>query len=83
MKHRINQLLNWFEDHFNFMIELLAFIGGIFCLLFAIFLFFMRIFNQQWFFEDSITFVFLPGLIGFFGVLILFALRITRYLTKK
>ncbi|MDY0295109.1 MAG: hypothetical protein RBQ71_04805 [Acholeplasmataceae bacterium] len=83
MKIKINQLLNWFEDHFNFLIELLAFIGGLFCIGLALFIFVMLMFDATWLNERSIEVIFLPGIIGFFGVMILFALRITRYMTNK
>ena len=83
MKKKINQLLNWFEEHFNYLIELLACIGGLFCIGLAIFVFIMLIFDVNWLSERSIEVIFIPGFIGFFGVIILFALRITRYMTKK
>jgi hypothetical protein len=83
MKKKINQLLNWFEERFNYLIELLAFIGGLFCIVLAIFIFIMLIFDANWMNERSIEVIFIPGVIGFFGVIILFALRITRYMTKK
>ncbi|HOI85542.1 MAG TPA: hypothetical protein PLP48_05635 [Acholeplasmataceae bacterium] len=83
MKQKINQLLNWFEDRFNFIIELLAFLGGIFCILFAIFIFVLMIFQVEWVSEITFEIIILPGVIGFFGVIILFALRITRFMTQK
>jgi hypothetical protein len=82
MKKQINRLLNWFEEKFNSIIELLAFIGGLFCILFAIFMFVMSLFGSQWIREFPFEIIILPGIIGFFGVIILFALRITRHLTK-
>jgi hypothetical protein len=82
MKKQINRLLNWFEDKFNYMIELLAFIGGVFCILFSIFILIMALFDASWLNETQFGVIILPGVIGFFGVIILFALRITRYLTK-
>jgi hypothetical protein len=83
MKKRINQLLNWFEEKFNFVIELLAFLGGVFCILFALFVFAMMVFRVEWVSELAFEVIILPGAIGFFGVIILFALRITRYMTQK
>jgi flagellar biosynthesis protein FliQ len=83
MKKRINQLLSWFEDHFNFVIELIAFIGGIFCIGLALFLFVVLLVDPAWIAETTIEIIFIPGIIGFFGVMILFALRITRYMTNK
>ena len=82
MKRKINNLLNWFESKFNYFIELLAFIGGLFSILLAIFLFFAILIDVEWLNSIRIEAIFLPGIIGFFGVIILFALRITRHLTK-
>ena len=83
MKKRINTLLDWFEGHFNYLIELLAFLGGLFCLFLAIFLFVVLLFDVTIVTESRIEMVFIPGIIGFFGVIILFALRITRHLTDE
>ncbi|MCF7926372.1 MAG: hypothetical protein K9L74_02180 [Candidatus Izimaplasma sp.] len=83
MKRKINLLLDWFETKFNFLIELMALIGGVFCILLAIFLFLMLLINKTWLQESFIEVIFLPGIIGVFGILILFALRITRYLTHR
>ena len=82
MKNGINRLLNWFEKKFNYLIELLAFIGGVFCILFSVLIFIVSIFDITWLSEAKFEIIILPGVIGFFGVIILFALRITRYLTK-
>ncbi len=82
MKKQIHRLLNWFEDKFNYIIELLAFIGGLFCILFALFIFIASLFDLEWFTETQFEIIILPGVIGFFGVIILFALRITRHMTK-
>lgn len=83
MKQHSQRLLDWFERHFNYWIELFAFLGGVFCLLFAMFLFVVMVFGwQEVLYESSFELVILPGIIGFFGVVILFALRITRYLTQ-
>ena len=83
MKHRINKLLDWFEAHFNYIIELIAFLGGIFCILFAITMFVILLIDQETITDAALGIVLLPGLIGFFGVIILFALRITRHLTHE
>jgi hypothetical protein len=83
MKQKINQFLNWFEEKFNFIIELLAFLGGIFCLLFAVFIFILMVFQVEWVSEITLAIIILPGVIGFSGVIILFALRITRFMTQK
>jgi len=42
----------------------------------------MIVFFQP-FLPDFMDYIFIPGIIGFFGVIMLFALRITRSLTKK
>jgi hypothetical protein len=34
-------------------------------------------------FLEGLEFILIPGLIGFMAIIMLFALRITRYLTKK
>ncbi len=83
MKKVLNKVLDWFEEHFNFLIELLAFIGGIFCILFALFLIVIQIINPEFLNELAFEIIILPGVIGFFGVIILFALRITRFMTKN
>lgn len=82
MKKRIHGALDWFEEHINYLIELIAFIGGVFCILFAMFLFVILLFGQQDLLESSMNIIAIPGIIGFFGVIILFALRITRHLTE-
>ena len=82
MKRKINRLLDWFERHFNYLIELIAFVGGVFCLFLAVFLFIVLLFDVTIVTESNIEMIFIPGIIGFFGVIILFALRITRHLTN-
>ncbi len=82
MKKKVNSLLNWFETKFNYFIELLAFIGGVFSIFLAVFLFVAILINIDFVNDIPLEAVFLPGIIGFFGVIILFALRITRHLTK-
>ncbi len=83
MKEKINKFLDWFESKFNFFIDLLAFIGGMFCILFAIFLFVTLLFFPNFLNDIQLQYIFVPGFIGFIGVIIFFALRITRHLTKK
>lgn len=82
MKRAINRFIDWFEDKFNFIIDIIALIGGTFLIMFAIFMFVMIVFFQP-FLPDFMDYIFIPGVIGFFGVIMLFALRITRSLTKK
>jgi hypothetical protein len=43
----------------------------------------MMVFRVEWVSELAFEVIILPGAIGFFGVIILFALRITRYMTQK
>jgi ABC-type cobalamin transport system permease subunit len=82
MKRFINKFIDWFEDKFNFIIDALALLGGAFCIFLAIFVLVNLIVSDGAWLE-GIDVVFIPGLIGFFGIIILFALRITRNLTKK
>jgi hypothetical protein len=42
----------------------------------------MLLIDASWLSETRFEIIILPGVIGFFGVIILFALRITRYMTK-
>ena len=82
MKKRITDFIDWFESKFNFLIEFFALIGGIFCVVFAIVIFFLIIFVG----EDSLNGIFivlLPGIIGFLGVMVLIALRVVRFITKQ
>jgi ABC-type cobalamin transport system permease subunit len=82
MKRSINKFIDWFEDKFNFIIDVMALLGGAFCIFLAVFVFINLIVSDgTWL--DGIAVIFAPGLIGFFGIIILFALRITRSLTKK
>jgi hypothetical protein len=81
MKERINRCIDWFEAKFSFIIDLLALLGGAFCIFLAIYAFIAMIAGAM---EalDILEYVLIPGLIGFFGIIVLFALRITRKLTK-
>jgi hypothetical protein len=82
MKQKINQFIDWFERKFNFIIDLLALLGGAFCIFLAIFVFVTLLVSDASVL-DSISIVFIPGIIGLFGIIILFALRITRNITQK
>jgi hypothetical protein len=82
MRKKCNQFLDWFESKFNLIIDILALMGGAFCIFLSFFAFVALLFRWQSAL-DQLEFIILPGLIGFFGVIILFALRITRNLTKK
>jgi hypothetical protein len=83
MKSKVNRVLSWFEKNFNFYIEALAFLGGLFCLVFALALFVIMLVDIEFLENSPIIVILLPGFIGFFGVMILFALRITRFLTRE
>ncbi|MDD3123901.1 MAG: hypothetical protein PHC62_10410 [Candidatus Izemoplasmatales bacterium] len=82
MKTKISTFIDWFEKHFNFIIDIIALIGGTFMILFSLAIFISLLTNS-----DTLVNVFeiivLPGAIGFMGIAILFALRITRHITKK
>lgn len=82
MKQKINKFIDWFESKFNFIVDIIALIGGIFLILFGIFLFVVLVLNVE--IQDlNLDIIYLPGVMGFFGIVVLFALRITRHLTKK
>jgi TRAP-type C4-dicarboxylate transport system permease small subunit len=74
--------MDWFEDKFNFIIDTIALVGGTFMIIFSIVIFILLIIDATPIL-DIFEYIILPGVIGFFGILILFALRITRHLTKK
>ena len=82
MKTKVNKMIDWFEEKFNFIIDVLALIGGAFCILFAITMFVILLFDSTDAFVN-LEFILIPGLLGFFGIIMLFALRITRHITKK
>lgn len=82
MKRKINTFIDWFEDKFNFIIDTIALVGGTFMIIFSIVIFILLIIDATPIL-DIFEYIILPGVIGFFGILILFALRITRHLTKK
>lgn len=82
MKQKINNFIDWFEGKFNFIIDLLALIGGAFCILLGVFVFFMYVVFGNPILND-IDIIIIPGVLGFFGLIILFALRITRKITKE
>ncbi|MBN2300209.1 MAG: hypothetical protein JXC31_03370 [Acholeplasmataceae bacterium] len=81
MKNSINKFIDWFESKFNYIIDIVALIGGAFCIFLAIFIFIVILINGTALLEN-IEAIILPGVIGFFGIIILFALRITRNITK-
>jgi len=82
MKNHINKFIDWFEDKFNSIIDILALIGGAFCIFLAMFVF-ISILVSDTIILETLDMIVIPGIIGFFGIIILFALRITRSITKK
>ncbi|MBN2877184.1 MAG: hypothetical protein JXL85_05950 [Bacilli bacterium] len=82
MKKKINKFMDWFETKFNLIIDVVALVGGTFCLLLAIVLF-VTLIADTTSVLNALEYIIAPGAIGFFGVMILFALRITRHITKK
>jgi len=82
MKQRLNNMIDWFEHKFNFVIDVAALLGGVFLIILALITFVSLILNNGIILE-SFDFILIPGFIGFLGVMILFALRITRHLTRK
>jgi len=81
MKKAVNGFMDWFEERFNVIIDLVAFVGASFMILFSLALFVSLLIDQNSLL-DIFEVVVPPGLFGFFGILMLFALRITRRLTK-
>ena len=81
MKKKVNAFIEWFEDKFNFIIDIIALIGATFCILLGIAVFFIGIFKGLDAL-DNISIIVIPGVLGFFGIIMLFALRITRHLAK-
>ncbi len=82
MKEFVNRIIDKFEEKFNFIIDTLALVGGLFCFLLAIYAFIVGILG----YPDLLNIldvVIISGLLGFFGIIVLFALRITRHLTKR
>jgi len=82
MKNSINRLIDWFESKFNFFIDIIALLGGAFMILFSIAIFISLLTNSETLL-NAFEVIVLPGAIGFLGIAILFALRITRHITKK
>ena len=82
MKKKVNAFIEWFEDKFNFIIDIIALLGATFCILLGIAVFFIGIFKGLDAL-DNISIIIIPGVLGFFGIIMLFALRITRHLAKE
>lgn len=82
MKITIDKFVDWFENKFSFLIDITALVGSIVTILLSVFIFVMLLFNGEQFL-DRIYIIFIPGFLGFLSIIMLFALRITRHLTKK
>jgi len=82
MEKAINRFIDWFEEKFSIIIDILALIGGAFCIFLAIFVF-VSLLVSSTALLDVMEVIVIPGALGFFGIIILFALRITRSITKK
>jgi len=82
MKNKINNIIDWFEEHFNFIVDITALLGSVFTIFFAIFIFICVIFDRESIL-NHIEVIILPGFAGFMAIIMLFALRITRHLTKE
>lgn len=82
MIETLNKFIDWFESKFNIIIDITALIGGAFCILLSIYVFIMSFFGTV---DEFLSFeiIIIPGVLGFFGVIMLFSLRITRHLTSK
>ncbi|QMS85406.1 hypothetical protein [Candidatus Xianfuyuplasma coldseepsis] len=81
MKDNVNRLIEWFESKFNFIIDVTALIGGTFMIVMSGVIFVSVLLDSNAIL-DVFEMIVLPGAFGFFGILMLFALRITRHLTK-
>ena len=82
MKNKLNKFIDRFEKKFSFIIDITALIGSIITILMSLTIFILLISNG----EDvlnGIFIIFIPGFLGFSAILMLFALRITRHLTKE
>ena len=81
MKKKISSFIEWFEEKFSFIIDLIALLGATFVILLGVFLFILSLFGNAEFI-NVFEIIILPGVLGFFGIIMLFALRITRSLSK-
>ncbi len=82
MKNALNRFIDWFESKFSILIDTLALLGGAFCIFLAVFVFVTLLTGNQEIL-DVVDVVAMPGAIGFFGIIVLFALRITRSIAKR
>jgi hypothetical protein len=82
MKNKINSFIDGFEKKFNYIIDITALIGSVATILMSITIFILLLTNGESIL-DGVFIIFLPGFLGFSAILMLFALRITRHITKK
>ncbi len=82
MKSKLNRLIDWFESRFNILIDMIALVGATFMILFSLILFVTLLLDSETLL-DAFGVIIPPGAIGFFGILMLFALRITRHITRN
>ena len=69
MRNKINNFIDWFESKFNFIIDIIALIGGLFTITFAIFVFISFLLGND--LETGYEVILVPGFIGFLGRLTL------------
>lgn len=82
MRDKINKFIDLVDRKFSIIIDLTALIGSIATIILSITIFILLIFKG----EDGLNgifIVFIPGFLGFSAIIMLFALRITRHLTKQ
>jgi hypothetical protein len=82
LKNRINNFIDSFEKRFNYIVDITALIGSIVTILMSITIFILLISNGESVL-DGVFIILLPGFLGFSAILMLFALRITRHITKS
>lgn len=82
MKNSFNKIIDWFENHFNILIDMIALLGATFMIIFSLILFISSL-TESDVLLNAFEIIIPSGAIGFFGILMLFALRITRHITKK
>ena len=82
MKEKINSFIDWFEQKFNFIIDVIALIGALFMIVMSGVVFVSLILDSNSVLS-AFEVIIPPGAFGFFGILMLFALRITRHITKQ
>ena len=82
LKTEINWFVDWFDRKFNYIIDITALIGSVITIFMSIIIFVLLIFNGESIL-DGVYIILLPGFLGFSAIIMLFALRITRHITKN